>query len=49
MKSFICVSCKCCYVGQIKEDEMCKVCGMMRENRNVHMVLVEKPEGTRPL
>jgi hypothetical protein len=38
-----------CAVGKIKKNEMGWACGAYGEGRGVHRVLVEKPEGRRPL
>jgi hypothetical protein len=36
-------------VGDKIENEMCGACGEYGEERGVYRVLVEKPEGKRPL
>jgi hypothetical protein len=40
---------KYCSGDQIEKNEMCRACSMYGERRGVYRVLVEKPEGKRPL
>jgi hypothetical protein len=34
---------------KVKDDEMGRACSTNGENRNAYRILVEKPEGKRPL